>query len=179
MEPVTYEALLPRVVKLYQREPTGGPLHLVLDDGNVRDTDVMFCADQAQKAGDDEAFELATDLLGASQRTRLRLHHVPKLVDVGRVTRSADESREDRPSSCDHCQEQVNALEGLADRLEDIEHRMHDAIEHSTMPRYMVGEPFTSHACDIFEEGEYICQATTREKALDIVARLEQSWNAQ
>lgn len=29
--------------KLYTDEPCGGPLHIVTDDGNVRDSDLLFC----------------------------------------------------------------------------------------------------------------------------------------
>jgi len=28
---------------LYEKEPSGGPLHIVSDDGNVRDSDLIFC----------------------------------------------------------------------------------------------------------------------------------------
>ena len=28
---------------LYEREPCGGPLHIITDDGNVRDSDLVFC----------------------------------------------------------------------------------------------------------------------------------------
>ena len=31
------------VDELYEREPLGGPLHIVTDDGNVKDSDLIYC----------------------------------------------------------------------------------------------------------------------------------------
>ena len=31
------------IQKIYQKYPTGGALHLVLDDGNIEDRDIQWC----------------------------------------------------------------------------------------------------------------------------------------
>jgi hypothetical protein len=56
------------------KEPCWGALHIVLDDGNVRDTHVKFCIENALERGDTEGHELACLLLGMSttQRNKLR-----------------------------------------------------------------------------------------------------------
>ena len=50
-----------------------GSLHIVLDDGNVRDDHVTFCREYATKNGDTEGAELAEILLTMSKTQRLRL----------------------------------------------------------------------------------------------------------
>jgi hypothetical protein len=52
---------------------TGGSLHLVLDDGNVRRRHVEFCRDYALDLGDQAGVEIADMLLlmTVSQRRRL------------------------------------------------------------------------------------------------------------
>jgi hypothetical protein len=39
----TVPEVLPLVRRYLEREPTGGSLHIVLDDGNLRDSDLEFC----------------------------------------------------------------------------------------------------------------------------------------
>jgi hypothetical protein len=51
----------------------GGALHIVLDDGNVRDKDVRWCAAQARDEGDETGALLAEALLKMSVRSRLKL----------------------------------------------------------------------------------------------------------
>jgi hypothetical protein len=57
-----------------EKEPCWGSIHIVLDDGNVRDKDVKFCIEFALERGDTEGHELACMLLGMSitQRNKLR-----------------------------------------------------------------------------------------------------------
>lgn len=51
----------------------GGALHIVLDDGNVRDKHVRWCAAQAREEGDEPGALLAEVLLKMSVRQRLKL----------------------------------------------------------------------------------------------------------
>lgn len=39
----SFDTLCDLVNELYGPEPCGGPLHIILDDGNVRDSDLVFC----------------------------------------------------------------------------------------------------------------------------------------
>ena len=52
---------------------TWGSLHIVLDDGNVKDADVEFCIRYARDKGDAEGAELAhlLSLMSPTQRRRL------------------------------------------------------------------------------------------------------------
>lgn len=65
--------VLPLVRRLYAKNRAGCCLHIVLDDGNVRDADVQFCVKYAQDAGHPECEELARALLLMSKTQRLRL----------------------------------------------------------------------------------------------------------
>lgn len=53
---------------------TWGSLHIVMEDGNVRDKHVRFCIESALEQGDTKGHELACLLLGLSttQRNKLR-----------------------------------------------------------------------------------------------------------
>lgn len=74
---VTIEEVLPMVDELYKRNPVGCCLHIVLDDDNLKDGDVLFCIHQAEAAGHTSCAELGEKLLQLSQTQRgkvRRLH---------------------------------------------------------------------------------------------------------
>ena len=50
--------------------PTGGKLHIALDDGNLRDGDLDFCQEQCEKAGDTFGYFLVTLLRHFTQEER-------------------------------------------------------------------------------------------------------------
>lgn len=52
---------------------TGGNLHIVLDDGNVDDDDVIFCLEKAKASSDQDGVDLATKLLTMSKDQRLEV----------------------------------------------------------------------------------------------------------
>lgn len=51
----------------------GGSFHIVLDDGNVSDSDVEFCIQSAQQKGDTKGIELGELLLKMSKTQRKKL----------------------------------------------------------------------------------------------------------
>ena len=51
----------------------GGNLHIVLDDKNVRDSDVQFCLVQCEEKEDLEGAELCSLLLRMSTTQRLKI----------------------------------------------------------------------------------------------------------
>lgn len=53
-----------------------GSLHLVLDDGNVRNKHVTYAAEYALETGDTEGFELAGLLLQLSTTQRQKLRNI-------------------------------------------------------------------------------------------------------
>ena len=70
---------IPEVAELFARyyEQPGnavwGSLHIVLDDGNVDDSNVVFCIGEAEQRGDDEGKRLAEILLRMSKTQRRKL----------------------------------------------------------------------------------------------------------
>jgi hypothetical protein len=71
---------LPEVVDRFrayrEANPTWGSLHIVLDDGNVRNKHVTYCAELALENGDAEGFELAGLLLQLSTTQRQKLRNI-------------------------------------------------------------------------------------------------------
>jgi hypothetical protein len=59
-----------------EANPTWGTLHIVLDDGNVRDKHVRSCIESALEQGDTEGHELACLLLGMSTTQRQKLRRI-------------------------------------------------------------------------------------------------------
>lgn len=51
----------------------GGNLHIVLDDGNIRDGDVLFCLERAKECGDTDGIEIANLLLAMSKTQRKKV----------------------------------------------------------------------------------------------------------
>lgn len=51
----------------------GGSLHIVLDDGNIEDSNVEFCIKSASERGDAEGAELGFLLLTMSKTQRKKL----------------------------------------------------------------------------------------------------------
>lgn len=51
----------------------GGSLHIVLDDGNVLDSDVQWCIDRAREKADAAGVELGEILLRMSRTQRKKL----------------------------------------------------------------------------------------------------------
>ena len=75
---MTTKTTVPEVMILvkeyYKENPVGGNLHIVLDDGNVKDSNVQFCLNQAEENGDVKGVELAKILLQMSKTQRLKLY---------------------------------------------------------------------------------------------------------
>ena len=65
--------LAPLVKALYERNSVGCCLHIVLDEGNVEDSDVAFCLSWARTEGHEACIQLAEKLLLMSRTQRLRL----------------------------------------------------------------------------------------------------------
>lgn len=72
MKPTVPE-VTPLVEALYQRHGAGCCLHIVLDDGNVRDSDVDFCVTYAEEQGHEDCLHLAQQLRAMSRTQRAKL----------------------------------------------------------------------------------------------------------
>jgi hypothetical protein len=69
----TVPELLPLVAAIYSRSVVGCCLHIVLDDENIRDSDVKFCLERAKERGHDDCLQAATLLLRMSKTQRKRI----------------------------------------------------------------------------------------------------------
>ena len=59
---------------LSKRENTcGGSLHIVLDDGNIKDSDITFCRGYAEDKGDSEGVILCDLLIKLTKTQRRKL----------------------------------------------------------------------------------------------------------
>ena len=72
-EKPTIPDVMPLVDAYYCKNPTGGSLHIVLDDGNVDDSHVVFCLKRAEENNDLDGVRIAKLLLRMSKTQRLKL----------------------------------------------------------------------------------------------------------
>lgn len=75
---LTVPDVLP-LVRAYVSRPensVGGSLHVVLEDHNIKDSDVQHCLDYALEHEDPDGVALARMLLQLSKTQRLRLAHM-------------------------------------------------------------------------------------------------------
>jgi hypothetical protein len=72
----------PLVVNYYQKpeNSVGGNLHIVLEDKNVKDSDVIFCLNQAIDKDDLDGEVLARQILSMSKTQRLKLAYMSKTI---------------------------------------------------------------------------------------------------
>ena len=65
------------MVRDYYSKPgngAGGSLHIVLDDGNLDNKDILFCREWAEKENDADGVVLADVLLSMSKTQRKKLY---------------------------------------------------------------------------------------------------------
>jgi len=59
----------------YEQECCGGNMHIVLDDGNINDSSVSWCAGLAHGRQDHEASDLANLMLMMTEKQRTRVYN--------------------------------------------------------------------------------------------------------
>ena len=59
----------------YETEPCGGNLHIVLDDGNLEDTHISWCAGNANGLQDHEGNDLANLMLMMTAKQREQVYN--------------------------------------------------------------------------------------------------------
>ena len=72
-EKLSVSDVLPRFEAYLRKNPSWGSLHIVLEDGNLKDTNVEFCITHADRIGDREGAELGRILLAMSKTQRGKL----------------------------------------------------------------------------------------------------------
>lgn len=78
MKPTVSDVL--KLVREYYSKPgngAGGSLHIVLDDGNLKDEDILFCREWAKKEKDEDGVVLADLILSLSKTQRRKLYYGP------------------------------------------------------------------------------------------------------
>lgn len=68
-----FDEIIQMCKKLYEREPCGGALHNVLDDQNIEDGHVTWCAGFACGKEDDEADDIANLMRAMTIKQRERV----------------------------------------------------------------------------------------------------------
>lgn len=74
MTKLTVPEVMPLVLEYCSRNLTGGSLHIVLDDGNIDDDDILFCREYAVEQDDESGVELADLLLQMSKTQRKKIY---------------------------------------------------------------------------------------------------------
>ncbi len=79
----TIADIAPVVMEYYSKpgNNVGGSLHIVLEDGNIKDSDVLFCIKQAEESGDTDGADLGYILLSMSKTQRLKLSAMQKSIN--------------------------------------------------------------------------------------------------
>jgi hypothetical protein len=62
------------IASFYESNPSGGPLHICTDDGNLEDGHIWYCVGDIQQARDVEALFIAYALLLTPLDARYRLY---------------------------------------------------------------------------------------------------------
>ena len=72
---ITVAQLIEECKKYYAmpNNSTGGNLHIILDDENIKDSHIKSCIDKAESEGDNEGVKLGKLLLQASMTQRRKL----------------------------------------------------------------------------------------------------------
>jgi len=71
-----YEETLQLKRKIYAKYPVGGILHIVLDNGNLKNSNIEYCIGEIYKLEEDKELFLkcANNLLKMTQTQRLKLY---------------------------------------------------------------------------------------------------------
>jgi hypothetical protein len=67
----TVPEVAPLIGSYLDRHPIGGNLHIVLEDGNIEVSHVLWCMQNARERGDDDAIRIA-DLMSRMTSTQRR-----------------------------------------------------------------------------------------------------------
>lgn len=76
MSKVTVPELIEECKKYYSipNNGVGGNLHIVLDDGNIHDEDIMYCIKLSKENGDEAGVNLGNMLMSASKTQRKKAY---------------------------------------------------------------------------------------------------------
>ncbi len=72
MNKPTIPEVLPLIKEYLEKDSNsaGGSLHILIEDGNTRDSDIEFCIEWAKSKGDEDGIKLGEILLSMSRTQR-------------------------------------------------------------------------------------------------------------
>lgn len=75
--------VLPLLKEYRKKYPwCGGPLHIVLDDGNFETDHVQYCLDEAKRTEDAEGISLAEKMLLMTKTQRSKLYYLARELEA-------------------------------------------------------------------------------------------------
>lgn len=85
-----------RIAEYYKKEGNGcgGNCHLVLDDGNLEDSDIQFCKGYCAKAYDIDGLYIMREMLSMSLEERQKVYDTASVLTNPRYTNNLDNSKE-------------------------------------------------------------------------------------
>ena len=84
--------LVNRIVEYYKKEGNecGGNCHLVLDDGNLEDSDIQFCKGYCAHADDNEGLSIMSCMLQLNPEERQKVYDVASTLTDPRYTKQGN-----------------------------------------------------------------------------------------
>lgn len=85
-----------RIAEYYKKEGNGcgGNCHLVLDDGNLDDSDIQFCKGYCAHANDDDGLAIMREMLSMSPEERQKVYDTASVLTNPRYTNNLDNPKE-------------------------------------------------------------------------------------
>lgn len=84
------------IAEYYKKEGNGcgGNCHLVLDDGNLEDSDIQFCIGYCAKADDTDGLAIMREMLSLNPEERQKVYDMASVLTNPRYTNNLDNTKE-------------------------------------------------------------------------------------
>lgn len=84
------------IAEYYKKEGNGcgGNCHLILDDGNLEDSDIQFCIGYCAKADDTDGLYIMREMLSLNPEERQKVYDTASVLTNPRYTNNLDNSKE-------------------------------------------------------------------------------------
>jgi len=84
------------IAEYYKKEGNGcgGNCHLVLDDGNLEDSDIQFCKGYCAHANDDDGLAIMREMLSLNPEERQKVYDTASVLTNPRYTNNLDNTKE-------------------------------------------------------------------------------------
>lgn len=84
------------IAEYYKKEGNGcgGNCHLVLDDGNLEDSDIQFCIGYCAHANDDDGLAIMREMLSLNPEERQKVYDMASVLTNPRYTNNLDNTKE-------------------------------------------------------------------------------------